>query len=117
MNPLGLDIWLVVVAAFCMASFTLYALARFSPYEWYNPRPWRPQPLVNQFTVSNSVWFITGTLLRQGSGVSPKVPTIIWPLPSFGSALSLLECASCACCCPSIYSLPTVNCVQGSMTK
>jgi len=78
MNPLGLDIWLVVVASFSIASFTLYALARLSPYEWRNPRPWKrrqqhQQPLVNKFNVSNSVWFITGTLLRQGSGVSPEV--------------------------------------------
>ncbi|XP_059470908.1 glutamate receptor ionotropic, kainate 2-like isoform X6 [Neocloeon triangulifer] len=74
MNPLGLDIWLVVMAAFGMASFTLYALARLTPYEWCNKKPWkkRAPPLVNQFTVSNSVWFITGTLLRQGSGISPK---------------------------------------------
>ncbi|CAB3367848.1 Hypothetical predicted protein [Cloeon dipterum] len=74
MNPLGLDIWLVVVAAFCMASFTLYALARLTPYEWCNAKPWRRRepPLVNQFSVNNSVWFITGTLLRQGSGICPK---------------------------------------------
>jgi glutamate receptor, ionotropic, invertebrate len=81
MSPLGLDIWLVVVAAFCMASFTLYALARMTPYEWNNPQPWKQQPPVNQFSVSNSVWFITGTLLRQGSGVSPKVSAAPDPFP------------------------------------
>ncbi|XP_069680352.1 glutamate receptor ionotropic, kainate 2-like isoform X2 [Periplaneta americana] len=74
MDPLGLDIWMLVVAAFSLACFTLFALARFSPYEWRNPRPWRPRPdyLVNQFSLANSFWFITGTLLRQGSGVNPK---------------------------------------------
>ncbi|GFG36475.1 hypothetical protein Cfor_11814 [Coptotermes formosanus] len=77
MEPLGLDIWLLVLAAFSLACFTLFALARFSPYEWRNPRPWLPSPdsLVNQFSLANSFWFITGTLLRQGSGVNPKVPT------------------------------------------
>jgi ionotropic kainate glutamate receptor 2 len=75
MDPLGLDIWLLVVAAFSLAFFTLFALARFSPYEWRNPRPWLPRPhyLINQFSLANSFWFITGTLLRQGSGVNPKV--------------------------------------------
>ncbi|PSN32521.1 Glutamate receptor ionotropic, partial [Blattella germanica] len=74
MDPLGLDIWLLVMAAFSLACFTLFALARFTPYEWRNPRPWRPRPdyLVNQFSLANSFWFITGTLLRQGSGVNPK---------------------------------------------
>ncbi|XP_023709948.1 glutamate receptor ionotropic, kainate 2 isoform X5 [Cryptotermes secundus] len=77
MDPLGLDIWLLALAAFSLAFFTLFALARFSPYEWRNPRPWLPRPdyLVNQFSLANSFWFITGTLLRQGSGVNPKVPT------------------------------------------
>ncbi|XP_033607884.1 glutamate receptor ionotropic, kainate 1 isoform X11 [Cryptotermes secundus] len=74
MDPLGLDIWLLALAAFSLAFFTLFALARFSPYEWRNPRPWLPRPdyLVNQFSLANSFWFITGTLLRQGSGVNPK---------------------------------------------
>ncbi|KDR16107.1 Glutamate receptor, ionotropic kainate 2 [Zootermopsis nevadensis] len=77
MDPLGLEIWMLVMAAFSVACFTLFALARFSPYEWRNPRPWLPRPdyLVNQFSLANSFWFITGTLLRQGSGVNPKVPT------------------------------------------
>ena len=26
----------------------------------------------NQFSISNSFWFITGTFLRQGSGLNPK---------------------------------------------
>jgi hypothetical protein len=75
MDPLGLEIWMLVMAAFSVACFTLFALARFSPYEWRNPRPWLPRPdyLVNQFSLANSFWFITGTLLRQGSGVNPKV--------------------------------------------
>ncbi|CAH2207779.1 jg7885, partial [Pararge aegeria aegeria] len=28
--------------------------------------------LTNQFSVCNSFWFITGTFLRQGSGLNPK---------------------------------------------
>ena len=29
-------------------------------------------PSLRQFSVSNSFWFITGTFLRQGSGLNPK---------------------------------------------
>lgn len=94
MDPLGLDIWMLVVAAFSLACFTLFALARFSPYEWRNPRPWRPRPdyLVNQFSLANSFWFITGTLLRQGSGVNPKVVHFHTRIPVFSSYLFLSKC-------------------------
>ncbi|XP_076765877.1 glutamate receptor ionotropic, kainate 2 isoform X2 [Xylocopa sonorina] len=74
MNPLAVEIWLYVLAAYMLVSFTLFVMARFSPYEWNNPHPCLAESDVveNQFTVSNSFWFITGTFLRQGSGLNPK---------------------------------------------
>ncbi|KAK9707853.1 Ligated ion channel L-glutamate- and glycine-binding site [Popillia japonica] len=73
LNPLGFDIWIFVFGAFFMAAFTLFTLARFSPYEWVNPTPWRETNyLTNNLDMSNSFWFITGTLLRQASGVNPQ---------------------------------------------
>ncbi|XP_068900418.1 glutamate receptor ionotropic, kainate 2-like isoform X2 [Tenebrio molitor] len=73
LNPLGFDIWIFVGGAFFMSSFTLFTLARFTPYEWVYPLPWkRTNYLVNQLSMSNSFWFITGTLLRQTSGVNPQ---------------------------------------------
>ncbi|KYB28702.1 Glutamate receptor ionotropic, kainate 1-like Protein [Tribolium castaneum] len=75
-SPLGFDIWIFVGGAFFMSSFTLFTLARFTPYEWVYPQPWkRSKYLVNQLSMSNSFWFIAGTLLRQPSGVNPQVPT------------------------------------------
>ncbi|KAG8225898.1 hypothetical protein J437_LFUL006130 [Ladona fulva] len=75
MNPLAVEIWLYVLAAYLLVSFTLFVMARFSPYEWNNPHPCLADSDVveNQFSVSNSFWFITGTFLRQGSGLNPKV--------------------------------------------
>lgn len=75
MNPLAVEIWLYVLAAYLLVSFTLFVMARFSPYEWNNPHPCLAESDVveNQFSVSNSFWFITGTFLRQGSGLNPKV--------------------------------------------
>ncbi|XP_031357208.1 glutamate receptor ionotropic, kainate 2-like isoform X2 [Photinus pyralis] len=71
LSPLGFDIWLFVGGAFFMACFTLFTLARFTPYEWTVQR--RPEAyLKNSFDISNSFWFITGTLLRQPSGVNPQ---------------------------------------------
>ena len=39
MNPLAVEIWLYVLAAYVLVSFTLFVMARFSPYEWNNPHP------------------------------------------------------------------------------
>ncbi|CAG9821798.1 unnamed protein product [Phaedon cochleariae] len=74
MNPLAFEIWLYVLAAYILVSFTLFVMARFSPYEWNNPHPCHQESDIveNQFSVSNSFWFITGTFLRQGSGLNPK---------------------------------------------
>ncbi|XP_017130884.2 glutamate receptor ionotropic, kainate 1 isoform X3 [Drosophila elegans] len=74
MNPLAIEIWLYVLAAYILVSFALFVMARFSPYEWKNPHPcYKETDIVeNQFSVSNSFWFITGTFLRQGSGLNPK---------------------------------------------
>ncbi|KAF7274109.1 hypothetical protein GWI33_013211 [Rhynchophorus ferrugineus] len=75
MNPLAVEIWIYVLAAYLLVSFTLFVMARFSPYEWNNPHPCHQDSDIveNQFSVSNSFWFITGTFLRQGSGLNPKV--------------------------------------------
>lgn len=79
MNPLAIEIWLYVLAAYVLVSFALFVMARFSPYEWKNPHPcYRDTDIVeNQFSISNSFWFITGTFLRQGSGLNPKVSIAI----------------------------------------
>ncbi|XP_049819225.1 glutamate receptor ionotropic, kainate 2 isoform X5 [Aethina tumida] len=73
LKPLGFDIWIFVTGAFFMSSFTLFTLARFTPNEWVNPMPWKKNGLlVNQLSMNNSFWFVTGTLLRQASGVNPQ---------------------------------------------
>lgn len=91
MNPLAVEIWLYVLAAYMLVSFTLFVMARFSPYEWNNPHPCHQDSDIveNQFSVSNSFWFITGTFLRQGSGLNPKV------CPFCMTHFNLL----CGCCC------------------
>ena len=47
---------------------------RFSPYEWDNPHPCTEEPevLVNEFSLCNSMWFTIGSLMQQGSDISPK---------------------------------------------
>ncbi|XP_066250742.1 glutamate receptor ionotropic, kainate 2-like isoform X7 [Euwallacea similis] len=80
LDPLGVKIWLSTLGAFFMAGCTMYLLAKFTPYEWVRPHPgkvpWNyqkpPKQLVNLMNMSNAFWFVTGTLLRQGTGVSPQ---------------------------------------------
>ena len=74
MNPLAIEIWIYVVAAYFVVSLTMFVLARFSPYEWYNPHPCNPETdtVENTFTLSNSLWFCVGTLMQQGSDVNPR---------------------------------------------
>lgn len=78
MNPLAVDIWLYVLAAYMLVSLTMFVVARVSPYEWRNPHPCTAQHdlMENQFSISNSFWFTIGTLMQQGSDLNPKVCTM-----------------------------------------
>ncbi|KAG8226048.1 hypothetical protein J437_LFUL005409, partial [Ladona fulva] len=74
MNPLAVEIWLYVLAAYLLVSLTMFVVARFSPYEWHNPHPCLTESDVveNQFSLANSFWFTIGTLMQQGSDLNPK---------------------------------------------
>ncbi|KAI3379731.1 hypothetical protein SNEBB_004384 [Seison nebaliae] len=72
--PLSIEIWLYTILAYMFVSVLLWVLARFSPYEWTNPHPCNAPSkyLVNQFNISNSLWFAVGTLMQQGSEINPR---------------------------------------------
>ncbi|XP_015191011.1 PREDICTED: glutamate receptor ionotropic, kainate 2-like isoform X6 [Polistes dominula] len=74
MNPLAIEIWLYVLAAYVLVSVTMFVVARFSPYEWNHPYSCHvgPEIIENQFSLSNSFWFTIGTLMQQGSDLNPK---------------------------------------------
>ncbi|XP_031842259.1 glutamate receptor ionotropic, kainate 2 isoform X5 [Nomia melanderi] len=74
MNPLAIEIWLYVLAAYVLVSVTMFVVARFSPYEWNNPHPCHAgsEVVENQFSLANSFWFTIGTLMQQGSDLNPK---------------------------------------------
>lgn len=75
MNPLAVEIWIYVLAAYVLVSISIYVVARFSPYEWNNPHPCHQENDIveNQFSLSNSFWFAVGTLMQQGSDLNPRV--------------------------------------------
>ncbi|XP_045140470.1 glutamate receptor ionotropic, kainate 1 isoform X6 [Echinops telfairi] len=74
LNPLSPDIWMYVLLACLGVSCVLFVIARFTPYEWYNPHPCNPDSdvVANNFTLLNSFWFGVGALMQQGSELMPK---------------------------------------------
>merc|ERR1719150_3281016 len=73
MSPLDFEVWIYMVFAYFIVSILLFILARFSPYEWDNPHPCNEQEvLVNEFSLCNSMWFTVGSLMQQGSDLTPK---------------------------------------------
>ncbi|XP_075225388.1 uncharacterized protein LOC142326662 [Lycorma delicatula] len=74
MNPLAVEIWLYVLAAYVLVSITMFIVARFSPYEWQNPHPCDIENdlIENPFSLANSFWFTIGTIMQQGSDLNPK---------------------------------------------
>uniref|UniRef100_A0A6Q2XSD6 Glutamate receptor n=1 Tax=Esox lucius TaxID=8010 RepID=A0A6Q2XSD6_ESOLU len=74
LNPLTPDIWMYVLLACTGVSCVLFVIARFTPYEWYNPHPCNPSSelIENNFTLLNSFWFGVGALMQQGSELMPK---------------------------------------------
>ena len=73
LNPLAVHVWLCVIGAYLLVSFSIFALARFSPYERNNQRPCDPNMdnTENTLNLRNSFWFTVGTLMQQGSDVNP----------------------------------------------
>ncbi|XP_013416771.1 glutamate receptor ionotropic, kainate 2 isoform X2 [Lingula anatina] len=74
MSPLSFEVWLYMLAAYVGVSITLFVLARFSPYEWYNTHPCNQESDIveNQFNMLNSLWFTIGSLMQQGSDLAPR---------------------------------------------
>lgn len=47
---------------------------RITPNEWHDPQPWkdRNNELETKLNVANLIWFSCGTMLQQGSDISPQ---------------------------------------------
>lgn len=73
LHPFSGDVWLYMLIVFIIVSVSIFILARFTPYEWYNPHPCNEHSdtVENQFTIGNSLWFTVGSLMQQGSDVAP----------------------------------------------
>ncbi|CAF1076629.1 unnamed protein product [Rotaria sordida] len=72
-SPLSHEVWTYMIAAYFAVGFTLYLVARLSPYEWRSPYPCRRthNELENQFTLFNSFWFLICNIMHQGTDLNP----------------------------------------------
>lgn len=78
LSPFSSDVWAYVLAAYCGISGILFLVGHISPYEWADPHPCRHAlneddlVLKNQFSLLNSFWFTIGSLMQQGSDLTPR---------------------------------------------
>lgn len=80
LSPFSSDVWAYVLAAYCGISAVLFLVGHLSPYEWSDPHPCshsngaehEREPLRNQFSLLNSFWFTIGSLMQQGSDLTPR---------------------------------------------
>nr|APC94353.1 ionotropic receptor 8 [Pyrrhalta aenescens] len=73
-DPFAFEVWKLLIVSWVGVSLILFALGRISPTEWENPYPCIEEPefLVNQLDLRNCVWFITGSIMQQGSEIELK---------------------------------------------
>lgn len=75
MNPLAIEIWIYVLAAYFLVSLTIYVVANLSPIEWQAVHSCNLDHTTaekNQFSISDSFWFSIGTLMQQSTDIYPK---------------------------------------------
>ncbi|CAG9860825.1 unnamed protein product [Phyllotreta striolata] len=73
-DPFAFEVWKLLMLSWIGVSLILFMLGRISPAEWENPYPCieEPEYLVNQLDLRNCVWFITGSIMQQGSEIELK---------------------------------------------
>ncbi|XP_026807266.1 glutamate receptor ionotropic, kainate 3-like isoform X2 [Rhopalosiphum maidis] len=74
LNPLSFSVWMYTATAYLGVSLFLFMLARITPNEWHDPQPWKDgnNELETRLNVANLIWFSCGTMLQQGSDISPQ---------------------------------------------
>ncbi|CAH2005351.1 unnamed protein product [Acanthoscelides obtectus] len=75
-DPFAFEVWQFLVIAWIGVSLLLFVVGRISPGEWENPYPCikEPEYLVNQLDLRNCFWFVTGSIMQQGSEIELKSP-------------------------------------------
>lgn len=74
LSPFTGLVWISLLSAYIVVSTILFVVGRMSPYEWENPNPCQQDDdvLENNFSLTNSFFFTIGSMMQQGSELTPK---------------------------------------------
>ncbi len=74
LSPFTPTVWLYLMTAFAGISLVLFYAGRFTPYEWTIRNACRHHQhiLKNDCSMQNSFWATIGSLMLQGSDITPK---------------------------------------------
>ena len=75
MSPLATEVWAAVGAIFLAVSLVLFSVHRWSRSGWRSVHKFAAPVIkqyVNDFTLTNSLWFTLGSLLRAGNVIVPR---------------------------------------------
>ena len=74
LSPFTGLVWISLLSAYIVVSTILFIVGRMSPYEWENPNPCQQDDdvLENNFSLTNSFFFTIGSMMQQGSELTPK---------------------------------------------
>lgn len=79
--PFSTEVWLSMGSASIGVVLLMWLISRISPLEWVNPHPcddeMDDQDYENELhSVGASFWFITGSLMQQGSDLAPRSASV-----------------------------------------
>ncbi|GFO45439.1 glutamate receptor [Plakobranchus ocellatus] len=72
MEPFSVSLWVSILLAYIIISFTVFIVSRFSPYQPKSRRRRYNDDFKHNFTLCNSFWFAMGALMMQGSVLCPR---------------------------------------------
>uniref|UniRef100_A0A1I7VK51 PBPe domain-containing protein n=1 Tax=Loa loa TaxID=7209 RepID=A0A1I7VK51_LOALO len=70
MQPLGTNIWFLILCSYAGVSLTIFLVSSFSPYE---TRTEAESP--TQLSLYNSLWFTLSSFMQQGTDILPRAPS------------------------------------------
>lgn len=69
-RPFTINVWISIIVSILIVALYLWLIGRFSPYDWYFDPP--PGSEGDESNFSNSLWFVVGSLMQQGTENTPR---------------------------------------------
>ncbi|VBB25177.1 unnamed protein product [Acanthocheilonema viteae] len=70
MQPLGTNIWFLILCSYAGVSLTIFLISSFSPYETRTEAE-----LSTELSLYNSLWFTLSSFMQQGTDILPRAPS------------------------------------------